>query len=452
MMDNELVDIFDDCLSRLAAGETVEQVLRRYAAYDAALRPLLQTVRLAQRALPSGEEIAPARARGRARVLAELSNRPVQRARPKAAAPRWWLAVAALLLVCLGLGAVTANSLPGDPLYSLKRGVENTAASLSTDPQAVQEAARRRRIDEIFMLIALGRPAEVEFVGDIESLADDQWRISGLTVLLDSDTQRPDSARLGDRVAVAADVTAERTLLAREIRLVQPAPVEVTPEATAEPATATPALTATPHPSDMPQPTMTATATPTFTAMPTRTPPPIATQTPAETSLPSLRAGCTTQRPDGWATYSVRAGDSLSGLAGATGVTIDAIVQANCLPESGLIVVNQPLYLPLIPPTRAPAANPPAPTSASQPGGGAQNPPSGSSQPPVGGSNDDNNSGSGSNDDDAADDDGDNSEPDSNDDDDVTDNSGSGGGDDGESDADDVSGSVGDDESEDDDD
>ena len=103
MIDNDLADIFDDCLNRLAAGETVEQVLRRYAAYDAALRPLLQTVRLAQRALPGEDEISPARSRGRARVLEALADTPPVRmvARPKAAAPRWWMGLAALLLQLL---------------------------------------------------------------------------------------------------------------------------------------------------------------------------------------------------------------------------------------------------------------------------------------------------------------------------------------------------------------
>jgi LysM repeat protein len=398
MTDQDLIDIFEDCLNRLAAGETVEQVLRRYAAYDADLRPLLQTVRLAQRALPSANEVAPAQARGRARLLAELNTRPVAVARP-APANRWWMAVAALLLVCLGLGAVTANSLPGDPLYSLKRGVENAANSLSIDPQAAEEAARRRRIDEIYMLIALGRPAAVEFSGEIEMLSADQWRVSGLTLQLDADTEYPATARIGDRVGVTADVTAERTLIARTIRLLQPERIDITPEATATPASATPSQT----------------ASPTQTPSPSQTPLPSATQTPAETALPSQRADCTTQRPDGWLTYRVRAGDSLSGLASATGTTIDAIVQANCLPDSGLIVVNQPLYLPFIPPTRAPALNPPAPTTAAttaavQPG--SVNPPPASSVTDDDDDDDrDDHSGPGSSDD-ASDDDEDDAEDD----------------------------------------
>lgn len=386
MTSQDLTDIFDDCLNRLAAGESVEQVLRRYATYEADLRPLLQTVRLAQHALPAPGEIAPAQARGRARLLAALDDRP-ETARPaKGIAGGWWMAVAALLLICLGLGVVTANSLPGDPLYSLKRGVEAATNSLSADPQAADEVSRRRRLDEIYMLIALGRPAAVEFTGDVEALADDQWRVSGLALQLQAGVERPANARVGDRVVVVADVTAERTLIARAIRRLQPEAVEITPEATA-------AVTATPQP---PTPTATATASPTPTYTPSTTAGPIPTHTPAETALPSLRANCATLRPDGWVTYTVRAGDSLSGLAGVTGTTIDAIMQANCLPESGLILVSQPLYLPSIPPTRAPTINPPAPATASQPA--AIDPPTTSGDDDDG--HDDDNSGPDSNNDD----------------------------------------------------
>lgn len=468
MMDNELIDIFDDCLNRLAAGETVEQCLRRYAAYDAALRPMLQTVRLAQRALPDREEFAPAQARGRALVLAALGETAAPKPRTRIITPRWWLAVAALLLVCFGVGAMTLNSLPGDTLYGLKRSAEATLIGLSGNNADALEAARQRRIDEVFLLVALGRPANVAFEGDVEAQTAEAWRVSGLALALDSRTLLDATIGLGDRVAVNADVTSDRRIVAREIRLLQAAEPEETPEPTPLPTgtatdaptltlaatdTAEPAASATPQPTNTALPTVSATLQPTTAVPASRTPlatrtvvtattvptrstvtptttvtsnvfiaptwTPVATRTPsptpAETLLPAQRANCSTLRPSGWVTYNVRSGDSLFGLASSTGTSISMIMQLNCLPESGLILVGQPLYLPVMPPARPPVVN-------SAPAGGNTasviiNPPA-QQQPALSSGNGDDSSGtrsgsnsgsnSGSSGDNASDDSGDN--------------------------------------------
>jgi hypothetical protein len=43
MMQQSLTDVFDDCINRLTAGQTVEECLRMYPAHAARLRPLLET-------------------------------------------------------------------------------------------------------------------------------------------------------------------------------------------------------------------------------------------------------------------------------------------------------------------------------------------------------------------------------------------------------------------------
>ena len=368
MVNDDLSDIFDDCLNRLAAGETVEQCLRRYAAYDAALRPLLQTVRITQRALPGPDEVIPAQMRARQRVQAALSEPAVIR---KASPMRAWLAVAALLLVAVGVGAATLNALPGDTLYGLKRQVEDALVTLSSNPDTALEATRQRRIDEIRLLVALGRTASVEFSGPVETVADNALRVDGLDVTLSANTARPATLSIGDVVLVAAETTANRTLIAREIRLLDGAP-EATPDATVPAPTPTLAATMTPlpptatsQPSATPVPTTqtpTDSAAPaafdaaptsfiaTWTPAPTHTPSP----TPVETLLPARRPDCQTLRPQGWITYTIRSGDSLFGLANATDTSIGMIAQVNCLPESGLILAGQPIYLPALPPTRPP--------------------------------------------------------------------------------------------------
>lgn len=53
--------------------------------------------------------------------------------------------------------------------------------------------------------------------------------------------------------------------------------------------------------------------------------------------------------PNGWVQYEVEAGDSLSGLADATGTTLQTLIQANCLADPDTLYTGQILYLPMSP-------------------------------------------------------------------------------------------------------
>lgn len=55
--------------------------------------------------------------------------------------------------------------------------------------------------------------------------------------------------------------------------------------------------------------------------------------------------GCV--RPDGWQTYRVGRGDTLSRIAGAANTTVDALVTANCLTSANFITVGQQLFVPI---------------------------------------------------------------------------------------------------------
>jgi LysM repeat protein len=65
-------------------------------------------------------------------------------------------------------------------------------------------------------------------------------------------------------------------------------------------------------------------------------------------------ATCTPTRPaswPGWVAYTIRGGDTLSGLAAATGTDTATIMSANCL-TSTTIIVGTTLYLPKQPPVQ----------------------------------------------------------------------------------------------------
>ena len=53
--------------------------------------------------------------------------------------------------------------------------------------------------------------------------------------------------------------------------------------------------------------------------------------------------------PNGWVQYQVEAGNSLSGLADATGTTLQTLIQANCLADPDTLYTGQIIYLPMSP-------------------------------------------------------------------------------------------------------
>ncbi len=62
-----------------------------------------------------------------------------------------------------------------------------------------------------------------------------------------------------------------------------------------------------------------------------------------KTDLPLLQ--CSDGAPKGWLLYEIQAGDNLSRLAERSGVTVEEIMEANCL-ESDTIIIGDKFYLP----------------------------------------------------------------------------------------------------------
>ncbi|MCC6613867.1 MAG: LysM peptidoglycan-binding domain-containing protein [Anaerolineae bacterium] len=59
--------------------------------------------------------------------------------------------------------------------------------------------------------------------------------------------------------------------------------------------------------------------------------------------------GCTPAQPAGWVTYTVRPGDTLSGIAAATGASLGDLAQVNCIANPAQIRVGQQLFVPRAP-------------------------------------------------------------------------------------------------------
>ena len=170
MADQDLREAFNDCINRLSAGQSIGDCLRAYPQYASELEPLLEVGALVERAQATPYEVSAAQTRVRARVNAQLrAPRSTQHAYGRLTA-----LVASLLVVCVAVLIAAESSLPGDPLYNVKRFSEGARSSL------IGAQFGGRRLDEIHALEAIKRPEPVEFSGQVEQIDGEQWRISGL--------------------------------------------------------------------------------------------------------------------------------------------------------------------------------------------------------------------------------------------------------------------------------
>jgi hypothetical protein len=345
MVESDLNSAFDDCIDRLADGYSVDDCLRRYPDLAASLRPMLEAGLLARRALYPASEVAQAQYRVHLRVAQATADvAPLAVNRRAAPARRWLSMVATLIVVFAALLAGAAfgadSSLPGDTLYPFKLMTESVRLALSNN-SALSEQFARRRTDEIKQLLALGREAQVDFTGEVQAIDGQDWQVAGLDLDVAPTIPEASLVRVGDEVAVTARTTSNSELVAITIKLVderrEQLPLTDTPVSTP---TNAPTTTATLMPTNTRRPTATATNT-----LAIQQQLPIVTPT-SEVCLPS--------QPDGWVIYSIRAGDTLSGLAGSTGISLEELMRVNCLTNPGLIVAGQKLFLPFAPPTPLP--------------------------------------------------------------------------------------------------
>lgn len=100
---------------------------------------------------------------------------PLRPARPR------WMAGAAAALVVLAFGSTTVvasqDALPGDVLYTVKRGTENARLFLATSPEAVAEVRAdiaQTRSEEAQIVAAVGGPGAEEQVETLQAEARSQ--------------------------------------------------------------------------------------------------------------------------------------------------------------------------------------------------------------------------------------------------------------------------------------
>ncbi|MBI3943680.1 MAG: hypothetical protein HY326_11760 [Chloroflexi bacterium] len=364
---DEFDDILDTCIGRLQSGETLAACVADYPDYQSELEKILSTYLLVQVLNEAPPFSQPAKAAGRQAflqrakklgipqtraangfvhtpVLAPAPQRSYSKSRfsPKEiqAAIRslfggWripsygrflaggFAAIMALLLAYQGAVVVSADTLPGDPLYPVKQVTKEVQVVLTIDPgqrEELRQKIREETRQDVLQVTETGRQAPVEFEGIIEQLPGivpgswiGDWMVGDLKVSVTSSTAISGQPGIGGR-ALVRGVSRTGGVVAQSISIVANAPniVLVTNTATpttsptvatmtststptAKPNTPTPSptiptSTETPQP---PSPVIVHTALPSPTLVPTHSP----TLEPTATSTQVVKATATLVPP-----------------------------------------------------------------------------------------------------------------------------------------------------------
>jgi hypothetical protein len=227
MRNDEHLDILIECLEALQAGTTVEQLLARYPSEAAQLEPALQAA--ANLSALRGIGPSPAvQSRARAAFLAKAAA--MRPASPLTARAGWLLrplvafVTVVVLLAVVGGGVLgtSASSLPGDPLYGLKRSVESLELSLTRDPVRrvnLEESYAHRRVQEAKAVQSSKRAATVQFSALIQTMESDVWTLGGMAVQVGPGTSVQGTPAVGEFVEVTGRVQSNGQIVADRIEV-----------------------------------------------------------------------------------------------------------------------------------------------------------------------------------------------------------------------------------------
>ena len=178
-MSQQEYDIFQECLEGLKSGKTIQEVLRDHPDIRQELKPLLRSALQA-----SEKRIEPLSAdtiqRSRTRMLAHATELQSSAAGGTifSTLPRFATALITLALVLIvsgyGLFSASAQALPGDFLYPVKRSAENIQLGVISDSDvkaSLEEEFDQRRTDEVAHLLSEGRLQPISFEGHVEEIS-----------------------------------------------------------------------------------------------------------------------------------------------------------------------------------------------------------------------------------------------------------------------------------------
>ncbi|HEY78077.1 MAG TPA: hypothetical protein G4O09_03080 [Dehalococcoidia bacterium] len=164
----EIDNILDECLERLIkGGETIEQCLVRYPEQAVELRPLLETA-LVTKKVSNIKPRPEFRSRARYQFQAALQETPARRGFFTFVWPAWATVVAIVLALLLSGGgtvALAADSMPDEPLYSVKIATEQVRLAFTFSEIGKADLNARfadRRVAEITAIANRAEPKDLD--------------------------------------------------------------------------------------------------------------------------------------------------------------------------------------------------------------------------------------------------------------------------------------------------
>ncbi len=218
---------FEECLQRLLSGESLEQVLAAYPQWSVEFRPMLEAALIARHLGDNLQAPKAAMARSRARFLSEAQSR----ARPRLAFPLLrfpslarslaiLVLIAALVFGAASTAGVSAEALPGDPLYPMKLLAERTRLLLTKAPTSRLELEKQfdqERAEEVNELIKRSRTTMVNFVGGLLEMQGNEWQVEDIRVEITPGTQIVGDIRVGYHVGVQGVLQADGRVIASRV-------------------------------------------------------------------------------------------------------------------------------------------------------------------------------------------------------------------------------------------
>jgi hypothetical protein len=210
-MSTSLEEALQACLEQIDQGADKDTALAAYPAIRSELGPLLET---ALAAADAGAEPVPTAAamRSRTRILgraSELRSRhSATRGRAPSALRLLAAAVAGVLLVIVsgaGLLFASAQSLPGERLYPVKRAAEAARIRFTVSERnriSLAISYDHRRLDEVRQLLARGRQVEVEYEGILTEQTGSLWLVQGVPALALPESNVEQGLQIGDFIAI----------------------------------------------------------------------------------------------------------------------------------------------------------------------------------------------------------------------------------------------------------
>ena len=217
--------ILEICLARLNTGEDLETILADFPQQAAEMRPLLIAALKASRSGVPLRVPASAQIDSRTRFIVEAQRRQTK---PAAFLPRFKMAgaLAAIAIIIFagiyGTGLVSAQTVPGETLYPVKRVVEQAQLVLTSNQSTrldLEEEFDRRRVAEAEELEQEGRTESVTVAGSLEEVADRSWSVGGVKLKLTSEQEALARTLIGSYIEVKGKIRGEEGIEVENLEL-----------------------------------------------------------------------------------------------------------------------------------------------------------------------------------------------------------------------------------------